>query len=601
MGTVTTDGAPLPGVTVSVTSPAMQGTRTAVTSENGGYTFAALPPGAYTVVFELSGMQKVTKKVQLTLAGTARADADLKMSSVSEAITVTASAPSVLETTQVSSNFTREQIDNLPVQRDIRNTVLLAPGVNNNGPGNNVMISGAPAYDSTYVVNGVVVNENLRGQPHSLFIEDAIQETTVMTGGISAEYGRFTGGVVSTITKSGGNEFSGSFRDNFSNPAWIDETPFVDSSGKPQADNPDKLQQVYEGTLGGYLFRDRLWFFGGGRLASKTPVGTNVSTQRFTVGTNIAYENYQDEKRYEVKLTGAVTPQHNLVGSYIDITLDETNNAFGSIADVDSIVPTRSLPNTLGALSYNGILTSNFLVEAQYSEKYYSFQNSGGRFTDFIQGTWINDTTRGLRFNAPVFCGVCTPEERNNESWIVKANYFFASNRLGSHTVVAGVENFAEERIVNNYQSASEYEINTGNSVIVGSTIYPVFNSSTRFRYRPILDLSQGTDFQTESAFVNDRWELNKNFSFNLGVRFDKNNGHDSSGNLVSDDSAFSPRLGMIYDIGGDGRFRVNASYSRYVSKIADGNVGGSAQSAGSPALFSYNYTGPDINVGVPN
>ena len=63
------------------------------------------------------------------------------------------------------------------------------------------------------------MNENLRGQARNLFIEDAIQETKISTGSISAEYGRFQGGVVNTITKSGGNEFSGSFRISFTNDA----------------------------------------------------------------------------------------------------------------------------------------------------------------------------------------------------------------------------------------------------------------------------------------------------------------------------------------------------------------------------------------------
>jgi len=77
----------------------------------------------------------------------------------------------------------------------------------------------------------VVVNENLRGQPHNLFIEDAIQETTVVTTGISAEYGRFTGGVVSTLTKSGGNEFTGSFRDSMTNPNWTETPDFPGAAG----------------------------------------------------------------------------------------------------------------------------------------------------------------------------------------------------------------------------------------------------------------------------------------------------------------------------------------------------------------------------------
>src|SRR3954454_19363714 len=77
-----------------------------------------------------------------------------------------------------------------------------------------LQISGAPGYDNLVLINGVVVTENVRGQMRPMYVEDAIQETTVLTGAISAEYGRFSGGVVSTITKSGGNEFSGSLRDS---------------------------------------------------------------------------------------------------------------------------------------------------------------------------------------------------------------------------------------------------------------------------------------------------------------------------------------------------------------------------------------------------
>src|SRR5947209_11724526 len=86
-GIVTTDGKPLPGVTVTVSSPSLQGTRTAVTGEGGGYTFPSLPPGLYVVTFELEGMQKITKKVTLSLATPAHADTDMKVIAVSEAIT----------------------------------------------------------------------------------------------------------------------------------------------------------------------------------------------------------------------------------------------------------------------------------------------------------------------------------------------------------------------------------------------------------------------------------------------------------------------------------------------------------------------------------
>ncbi|HMC69863.1 MAG TPA: carboxypeptidase regulatory-like domain-containing protein, partial [Mycobacteriales bacterium] len=227
-GTVTTDGKGLPGVTVTVASPNLQGTRTTVTGPGGDYAFQALPPGNYKVSFELEGMAKQTRSATLRLAEVARVDAELAVSKVSEAIVVSAAAPSVLETPQVSTNFDARTIESLPVNRNIQGRVLLAPGVTNTGPNNQIVIHGAQSFDNLYLVNGVVVNENVRGQPQAAVIEDAIQETTLLTGGVSAEYGRFTGGVVSTITKSGGNDFSGSFRDNLTNDKWISKTAFHD-------------------------------------------------------------------------------------------------------------------------------------------------------------------------------------------------------------------------------------------------------------------------------------------------------------------------------------------------------------------------------------
>jgi hypothetical protein len=214
-GKVTADGAALPGATVTVTSPNLQGTRTVVTTSAGDYLFPFLPPGDYKVTFELSGMQTVTRSKTLTAARPEKLDVELKPSAVSEAITVTAETPmtAVVEATQVSTNFKQDLIEQLPVARNLQSITLLAPGATPNGPGGNIMISGAMSFDSLYLVDGAITNENLRGQTHNLFIEDAIQETTVTTGAVSAEYGRFTGGVISTITRSGGNELSGSLRE----------------------------------------------------------------------------------------------------------------------------------------------------------------------------------------------------------------------------------------------------------------------------------------------------------------------------------------------------------------------------------------------------
>jgi hypothetical protein len=596
-GTVRTDGKALPGVTVTVSSPALQGSRTAITGDGGGYNFPSLPPGLYTVTMELEGMRKVTRSVDLQLATPSRADVDLKVSSVAEAITVTARTPAVLETTEVARNFDQKEIALLPVRRNVRDTVLLAPGVTSNGPNNQIMLSGAPSYDNLFLVNGVVVGENLRGQPHNLFIEDAIQETTILTGGISAEYGRFTGGVVSTLTKSGGNEFSGSLRDTSNNPDWVANTSFV---GEPA--HPNKISNVYEGTLGGYVMKDRIWFFGAGRYAKGAPangfnaLSSSVGAPGFT---GISFLNTIDENRYEGKFTGNLTDKHTLVASYLNVKTTENNNFFAPIYDTASIVAQRQLPNSLKALAYNGVLTSNMLIEGQLSQKKFAFVNSGGLFRDQIKGTWIQDTN--ARFNAPVFCGVCTPEDRNSDQASAKGHYFMNTKGMGNHDFAVGGELYKETRLVNNNQSGSDYEVLTTTTATFlpgDNTPYAHFiPGSTQIVYRPILQNSTGDHFNNTGIFLNDKWNLTSRLNLNLGVRYDKNNAHDASGNLVSDDSGFSPRLAALWDIRGNGRDRVDAGYARYVSKITDGNAGGAGNAAGSPALFQWTYNGPGVNL----
>ena len=597
-GVVTTEGNPLPGVTVTISSPALQGTRTAVSGDAGGYSFPSIPPGQYTVRFDLSGMAPVERRATVALNQPAKVDADLRVSAVSEAITVTAEAPAVLETTGVTTNFTNDQISKLPIGRNIRDTTLLAPGVSPNGVNRQITINGGPSYDNIFMVNGVVVNENLRGQPHNLFIEDAIQETAVITSGISAEYGRFTGGVVSTLTKSGGNEFTGSFRDTFTNPSWT-ETP--DFAGA--ADPIDRTNQVYEATLGGRIIRDRLWFFGAGRKAATT-------TARSTFRTAIDFANGFDEKRYEGKLTAAITANHNIIGSYLDVDTVESNNFTGSIYDTASIVESRSLPNSLATVVYNGVIGSNLVVEANWSSKEYAFINSGGRFTDPIKGTWISDAITGARMNAPVFCGVCTPEERNSDGQGIKGTYFLSTRALGNHSIALGADRFHETRISNNYQSASNFNITArvidktfAGYTDIGDKVYPRFDSSTTLFWTPIFTLSAGTDLSSDAFFINDKWDLNDHLSFNIGARYDANDAKDADGEQISDDSNISPRLGVNWDVLGNGRHRLTANYARYTAKIGDGsNVLSTAQAAGSPGSFGWAYTGPAVNApGTPS
>lgn len=585
-GTVMTDGAPLPGVTVTIESPALQGTRTAVTNENGAYFFPVLPPGRYTVQFSLAGMTDVTRTAQVTLAQTQRLDAEMRVAAVAEAITVTASAPSVVETTDLSANFDGTFIENLPTARTITATASLAPGVSGEGPNDQLMISGAPSYENLYLVDGAVANDSIRGQPESVYIEDAIEETTVLTGNVSAEYGRFTGGVISAITKSGGNEFSGSLRDNLTNDSWTNKTPYP---GEP--DPLDELNEVYEATFGGRIVRDRLWFFTAGRLEE-------FSEERVTRVTDIPYTFNEDETRWEAKFTGSLTPKHNLVFSYLDRLTEQTGRGSFTFVDLRSL-DDRELPNTLWSVNYNGIFADNLLLEAAYSEREFAFVGSGADSTDRIEGTIIRDIPNFYRAWSPTFCGICGDKTRDNEYWRLKAGYFLATGGLGTHNLIAGLEDFSELRNENNEQGGSGYRV-WGEFAIQGQDVFiRVLPEQAFIQNWPVLERSQTSDSTTRSAFINDKWQLNDRWSFNLGLRYDQNDAVDQAGRTTSDDSGFSPRLGAIFDVFGDGRHRVFGGYNRYVAKL-DNGINDEASTAGSPALFAWNYFGPAINENCP-
>ena len=608
-------GGGIPGVTITVSSPALQGKRTAVTNANGDYIFNLLPPGDYTVAFELQGMQPAQQTVTLAAGRTSRIDQDIRPTAVTESLTVSGSEPNpaaILEDTQVAATYKKQLVESLPVGRTLTAVTLLAPGVNNNGPAgtdraNNVAItiSGAQSFENLFTVDGVVANENLRGQPHDLFIEDAIQETTVLTGSISAEYGRFTGGVVNAITKSGGNKLSGSFRTTFTNDKWTENDPYNAGTGKSGVSTSlsdsrvDKVNETYEETLGGPIFRDRLWFFGAGRQAKLS----DSNQTRLTAGpgsvdpTPQPYTHATDEKRYEGKLTGAITPQHNLVVSYIDIRLHETNNRFTTnILDLNSLAD-RDLPNSLLSANYNGVITDKLFVEAQYSKKKFTFEGGGCPYTDLERGTLLLDRSRSnARYNCATFSNA-TPERRDNQSWSAKASYFLSTAGIGSHDLRVGYEHFKDFRFANNHQSGSDFRIFGTSAYIRGTSVFPVFRNddSTFIRWTPIYEDTQGTDFQTDSVFFNDKIAFNKHFSFNVGVRYDKNNGRDSRGFKVSDDHAFSPRLAAQYDVLADGRYVINAGYAQYVAQIAD-SIADSSSPAGVPGNFDYFYRGPCIN-----
>ena len=450
-GTVTSeDGLSLPGATVTVTAPTLQGARSAVADVNGNYVIRGLPPGEYQVAIEMSGMRPRKEQTVVALGRTTTVDARLSLAGVAEAVQVVAQASPVVENPVVGANYRKEEIDRLPAGRTPQEIAELAPGLTDNTPNTGQLsISGGFAFDNVFLIDGVDVNDNFFADVTDVFIEDAVDETQVLTSGISAEYGRFSGGVVNLITKRGGNQFSGSFRTNFSNPAWTDETPFETTPRR------DDLQQVYEGTLGGPILRDKVWFFAAGRREeSQTPYNFRI-TQVPGVSRREGHADRRQGHRDAVRqphVPGQLRRQRHAP--------DRSPRASTTSAIDPRVLYTRRLPQRLGVVNWNGVLTSKLFATAQWSQKKFAFKDNGGR------GTALRDSPfrtiggggipQSLLYNAPYF-DFNDPEDRDNQQLTGSLSYFLSTSRLGSHDLKGGVENFTSTNTGGNSQSSTGY------------------------------------------------------------------------------------------------------------------------------------------------
>jgi outer membrane receptor for ferrienterochelin and colicin len=591
-------GAALPGATATARSPNLQGTREAVTSENGDYILTGLPSGPYTITFSLSGFQPQTRSVVLAPTQVLPLEVKLGPAQITEEVTVTGSADTLTKTAQIATNFSQDLISQLPTSRDLNSILMMAPGVHPTGPAGAFSFGGSVSFENLFLLNGVSINENIRGQAFDTAIEDAIQETTVANGGVSAEFGRFSGGVVNIITKSGGNQFSGSFRESLNNDKWRTLTPFeterLATTPEPRI---DKVVPTSEYTLGGPVIRDQLWFFTSGRLRDE-------SQGRTLIATNVPYEFTEEQRRYEIKGTYSLTPEHRFQVNYNHHDRSQINYTFNQNASMDlRSLGTRRLPERLYAASYSGMLTNKLFVEALLSNRTLRFVGAGAKSTDLIEGTLLIDNSRGgTRWWSDTFCGVCTEEGRDNNDIFVKGTYFLSTPRFGSHNLVFGYDRFNDIRRADNHQSGSDYRIISAGAILSGSgagenDLFPIFlgDGTTTIQWNPIIEESNGSNFLTHSGFVNDNWRLSDRLTANVGIRFDKNHGADQSGNVVAKDSAWSPRLGIVWDPNGQGAWNVTATVAKYVAAISN-PVADSSAASGNPQNRTFIYRGASIN-----
>jgi hypothetical protein len=156
----------VPGVTVTATSPALQGSRSVVTDGQGQFTINALPPGLYTIKYTLSGFNDVTRTVSLPLGIIIEQNAVIQPAGVAESVQVTATLPTPIATSIVGANMKHEEVEQLATPRTLEGIATLSPGVTENATNSGqIVVNGAMAFDNIFMINGVDVNDNLFATP----------------------------------------------------------------------------------------------------------------------------------------------------------------------------------------------------------------------------------------------------------------------------------------------------------------------------------------------------------------------------------------------------------------------------------------------------
>ncbi len=564
------DGLSLPGVAITVSSDALQGTRAAVTDVNGIYSLPGLAPGHYVVRFELGGMTTIERRAAVSLGALAVVDQQLALAPVNESVDVRGTTPSTV-TSHGAANLQLSEIVRLPVGRTPFLMAELTPGLTDNTPSaSQITMSGSFAYDNLFLMNGVDINDNVLGTPNNLFIEDAIQEVQVLTSGISPEYGRFSGGIVNVITRSGGNVMSGAFRTNISNPAWSVESPFEKSAGSSRA---SKYSPTFEATAGGPVRRDRVWFFGGARVERTT-------TQSAFAQTRIPFTSTNENTRYEAKLTGAVATGHTLQATMIDNRTNLRQPSLGASIDPATFT-TPSTPNRIFAASWRGVLGPKTFAEAQFSRKSWQLKNAGGTSAAIVDSPFLTRGVSGipasLQYNGPYFDST-DPESRDNRQLTASVSHLLSSRGAGTHEIKGGFEYFTSTRVGGNSQSLSGYVFQSDYKL--GADGRPQLDATGRLVPRFVPGTSRlqtwtplrgsSIDVNTSSAYVTDHWTAGARFTFDLGARYERVRSNATGDITGADGQTIVPRLAAAYDVTADGRTVAQATYGHYAGRYND-------------------------------
>jgi Carboxypeptidase regulatory-like domain/TonB-dependent Receptor Plug Domain len=598
-GTVTgPSGELLANITVEATGSKLQGTRATISDHTGRYRLPSVPPGKYRVRATLEGFETVEQALTLSLDATATLDLKLTLT-VKSAATVTAEVPLVdVTSTTTGTDYTSEIVAKLPVQRNYADIVRANPGVSTDigdteGRFLALSIYGATSAENQWIVDGVNTTNVYKGIQGKAINNEFVQEVEIKTGGYPAEYGRALGGVINVITKSGGNAFHG---ETF---VYYDSTDTTAERQFKQGDSeiasmraPDARRFDYGVDLGGFILKDRLWFFGAYNRVTLDGHVSRVASSTY-VSKDDRFPFDAVESLYSGKLTWNATSSTTLVGT-VFADPSSTSGAAGAdprqglnvqvtpivSPDPSSWSSTRAQGGTDYGLRLTRLFGSRALATLQGS--HHQDRNSLGAVNRIQYTDW---TCAGGTHDRP--CDF--PPEPNSISGgfgrirlnASSRDQFGASISLygGSHELKAGGDYMDGQTKLNNrytggqlVQIFSEYgETYYAHRYIAVSLEDPTPVDGAR-REAQVLDYG---------LYLQDSWKAAQGLTVNAGLRWDGETTRNYARETVLRfDDQWQPRIGVVWDPWRDGTTKLFAFAGRFsyalpttAAAIAFGNL----------------------------
>jgi len=332
-GTVTdAEGGALPGASVMVTSESLMGTKTYVTTGKGAFRFPALPPGKFILTVEMPGFKAITRENIIIRVGmVVTLNITMEMAAIEEEITVTAVSPIVdVKQSKISVIMDEDLLKDIPMARDLYDIVNVAPGAVFEGSEfqksasfrRTTSIHGGTMRSNTTAFDGVNMNDPVVMYPLTNINFDVMEEVEMETAGHPASVGYTDGAYVNIVTRSGGNKFSGGAtiyytNNDLSQSLWTDEQVKAFGVSQPGVD-----KSWIDGSLtfGGPILTDKLWFFSNARYIKQEQLVSYVPWTDILGRFHDKYDWSNTEMMGFIKLTSQLTKKIKLVGmfNYVD-------------------------------------------------------------------------------------------------------------------------------------------------------------------------------------------------------------------------------------------------------------------------------------------